>query len=242
MPVMFVDEFDQEHSRDIEPMLGGHGDDYYYQLAGYARRHKGVRQIAKATRLKEEFDLLSDLKAWDKINPEFRDDRGDVLHRDFPGYAGHTQYTNHAPRHDFVLMKTAVSPESVWFYLKTAEPILESRLDGVWLLVDADQKPGTGWEGFDLVINRLGPAAKHRFSIEKNTGMWSWEKAGEADYRLEGNELVVKLPKNLVGDASIKGYDFKWSDRMPENGDIVSWLLGGDTAPNGRFRYRAQFE
>jgi hypothetical protein len=25
---MFVDQFDQEHSRDIEPMRGGHGDDY----------------------------------------------------------------------------------------------------------------------------------------------------------------------------------------------------------------------
>ena len=29
---MFVDQFDQEHSRDIEPMKGGHGDNYYYQM------------------------------------------------------------------------------------------------------------------------------------------------------------------------------------------------------------------
>ena len=28
-PLMFVDEFDEEHSRDIEPMKGGHGDNYY---------------------------------------------------------------------------------------------------------------------------------------------------------------------------------------------------------------------
>lgn len=37
LPVMFVDQFDQEHSRDIEPMRGGHGDDYYFQLASYVR-------------------------------------------------------------------------------------------------------------------------------------------------------------------------------------------------------------
>ena len=41
-PVMFVDQFDEEHSRDIEPMQGGHGDNYYYQMVSYIRRYKGV--------------------------------------------------------------------------------------------------------------------------------------------------------------------------------------------------------
>jgi hypothetical protein len=31
--VEFVDQFDREYGRDIEPMKGGHGDNYYYQLA-----------------------------------------------------------------------------------------------------------------------------------------------------------------------------------------------------------------
>ncbi|CAF4977367.1 unnamed protein product, partial [Rotaria socialis] len=38
----FVDEFIQEYSRDIEPMFGGHGDNYYYQLINYIRRFKGM--------------------------------------------------------------------------------------------------------------------------------------------------------------------------------------------------------
>jgi hypothetical protein len=38
--VIFVDEFIQEFSRDIEPMNGGHGDNYYYQLVDYVRRYK----------------------------------------------------------------------------------------------------------------------------------------------------------------------------------------------------------
>ncbi|CAF3546206.1 unnamed protein product [Rotaria sp. Silwood1] len=36
----FVDEFIQEYSRDIEPMLGEHQDNYYYQLVSYIRRFK----------------------------------------------------------------------------------------------------------------------------------------------------------------------------------------------------------
>lgn len=31
-PVMFVDQFNQENSRDVEPMRGGHWDTYYYQM------------------------------------------------------------------------------------------------------------------------------------------------------------------------------------------------------------------
>ena len=39
----FVDLWSQEYSRDIEPMRGGHTDNYYYQLASWVRRFKGVR-------------------------------------------------------------------------------------------------------------------------------------------------------------------------------------------------------
>ena len=45
LPVMFVDQFDHEHSRDIEPMRGGHGDDYYYQFVSHVRRYKGARPL-----------------------------------------------------------------------------------------------------------------------------------------------------------------------------------------------------
>jgi hypothetical protein len=33
----------KKHSRDLEPMKGGHGDDYYYQFVGHVRRYKGAR-------------------------------------------------------------------------------------------------------------------------------------------------------------------------------------------------------
>src|SRR5271157_3999325 len=44
-PVVFVDQFDQEYGRDIEPMKGGHGDNYYYQLVANFRRYKGVEPL-----------------------------------------------------------------------------------------------------------------------------------------------------------------------------------------------------
>ena len=49
-PLVFVDQFNEEFSRDIEPMKGGHGDNYYYQLVANVRRFKGVAATAESLR------------------------------------------------------------------------------------------------------------------------------------------------------------------------------------------------
>ena len=43
-PIVFVDQYSQEYSRDIEPMRGGHADNYYWQLVANVRRYKGIRR------------------------------------------------------------------------------------------------------------------------------------------------------------------------------------------------------
>ena len=45
---LFVDQYTQEYSRDIEPMRGGHGDNYYYQLAARVRQFNCVRALPLA--------------------------------------------------------------------------------------------------------------------------------------------------------------------------------------------------
>jgi hypothetical protein len=39
----FIDAYNAEFSRDIEPMRGGYGDNYYYQMVAAIRRFKGVQ-------------------------------------------------------------------------------------------------------------------------------------------------------------------------------------------------------
>ena len=41
----FWDLYNHEYSRDIEPLRGGFGDNYYYQLCDFIRRYKGVEPI-----------------------------------------------------------------------------------------------------------------------------------------------------------------------------------------------------
>ena len=82
-PVMFVDEFDQEHSRDIEPMQGGHGDNYYYQMVSYIRRYKGARPLPPVT--PEPIQIDGRFDDWAAVGPEFRDTIDDPMRRNHPG-------------------------------------------------------------------------------------------------------------------------------------------------------------
>ena len=77
LPVMFVDQFTQEYSRDIEPMKGGHADHYYYQMVSYIRRYKGVRR-PPAARGPRMIAIDGRFDDWADVQPEYRDDRGEI--------------------------------------------------------------------------------------------------------------------------------------------------------------------
>jgi hypothetical protein len=105
-PVMFVDEFNQERSRDVEPMKGGHGDNYYYQMVSFIRRYKGVRTPAPPTG-PVKIAINGDFGDWAAVLPEYRDDIGDTAHRDHPGWNRAEHYVNDTGRNDFVAAKVA---------------------------------------------------------------------------------------------------------------------------------------
>jgi len=239
-PVMFVDQFDHEYSRDIEPMKGGHGDAYYYQLAASIRRFKGTPALPAAGPGKA-IDVAGPFAQWDEVGPPYSDDAGDTAHRDHPGYANHQRYVNASGRNDIVLAKTTGTAESRYFYVQTREPLTAATEPGwMWLLLDVDGSAATGWHGYDVVVNRSAPEGGWA-TVERHAGGgWNWEMAGRVPVRWEGAQLHLELPRRLVGPAGGAGafFDFKWVDHVPEGGDMVSWLDAGDCAPNGRFNYR----
>lgn len=81
----FIDDFNQEFSRDIEPMRGGHEDAYYYQLVANVRRFKGARSVSDATPARRIASLTPE--SFRDVGPDYLDDSGDVMHRSALGYA-----------------------------------------------------------------------------------------------------------------------------------------------------------
>ncbi|MCC7493252.1 MAG: hypothetical protein IT204_12925 [Fimbriimonadaceae bacterium] len=233
-PVMFVDEFNQEYSRDLEPMRGGHGDDYYYQLVSNIRRYKGVRPPDPPAAPRAM--AAGDWRAWQGVRPEFRDDRGDPMQRDWDGYNRCTRYVNRSGRHDLVAAKVAHDATTVWCYLRCAAPLAgPDATTGLWLLLNTDGR-ATGWDGFDLLLNRAGPHGE--VLIERSRGGWQWETVGTAQRQVQGAELVLALPRALLGPAGPLTVELKWVDSVQTPGDPLAFLTDGDAAPNGRFAWR----
>ena len=240
-PVVFVDQFDAAHSRDIEPMRGGFGDDFYYQLVSEVRRYKGVRPgPGPCTRRTMHPD--QGFAEWQTVEPEYRDDIGDPVHRDHPGWNHCEQYVNHTGRNDLVAAKVAYDDTMVWFYVRTRDAITPSTgRHWMMLFIDTDHDPRSGWLGYDAVVNRISPSAT-RATLEKNAdSTYRWTAAADIGYYLVGNELVLDIPRTALGlkDGAVT-IDFKWADNIMETGEASDFTLNGDVAPNDRFNYRAQ--
>lgn len=238
-PLTFVDQFDEECSRDIEPMKGGHGDNYYYQLVANVRRFKGTAPLPsssapKTIRLEKPFDQ------WRDVQPEFADHTGETAPRDFDGVAG-LHYRETSGRNDIIAAKIARDASQVYFYVRTAAPISPSNgSNWMWLLIDADQNPSTGWEGFDYIVNRVVESRDTSW-LEKNMGGWKWTRVEKIKFQAQGNELHLAIPRKLLAQG--KGaqpirLDFKWADNLQHPGEIMDLLVSGDVAPEGRFKFR----
>jgi hypothetical protein len=236
LPVIFVDEFDEEHSRDIEPMRGGHADDYYYQLVSYVRRYKGARPLPCLESRPIKID--GRFEDWRDVQPEFRDTIGDQVRRDHRGWATNVTYRNFTGRNDIVAAKVSWNKKTACFYVRTREPITQpTGTNWMLLFLDVDANVKTGWLGYDFVINHAGAG-----SLERNVGSgFAWSPAGKVRWCIHGNELELAVPwKSLGLKSPPRTLDFKWADNCLRTNDWSDFTLNGDAAPNDRFNYRAR--
>ena len=234
---IFVDVYNQEYSRDIEPMKGGYTDSYYYQLVANIRRFKGARPPRPASPPKT-ITIDGRFSEWKSVGPEFRDTAGDTTHRDWPGW-GDLHYTNTTGRNDIIASKVARDQENIYFYAETKAD-LTSPTDPAWMLlfINADLNSESGWQGYDYRIN--GSLHDSRKTIlEKHSGRDGWQEVAELSYRAQNHQLEIKVPRaNIDQEKSNIALDFHWADNIKMNGDITEFFTSGDSAPNRRFNYR----
>lgn len=235
-PVVFVDQFDQEYSRDIEPVSGLHQDHYYYQLVDGVRRYKGLVPLPSAPGPKT-IKLSGGFEQWRDIGPAFIDHAFDNDHRAYG--RGARRYENASGRNDLIQLKVAHDATHIYFYAQTREP-LTSPTGKQWmtLLIDRDGQRATGWEGYDFAVNRT--VEGNTTWLERCRGGSAWEKITELEFRHAGNELMLAIPRAALGLAGGEQvtFDFKWWDHGQKPGDIMDVYVSGDAAPEGRFNYR----
>lgn len=235
-PVVFVDTFDMEYSRDIEPVKGGYGDNYYYQMISNIRRFKGMNSLEAAGPPKA-IEIDGDFSDWKDIRPEFTDYRGDTQHRDAPGWGERLHYVNTRGRNDIVSGKVSRDSTHLYFYVKTGKPLSDpSGPSWMSLFLNTDRESDTGWEGYDFRLSRRG----QKTVLEKSSKGWNWETIGEVDCRIKDGEMEMAVPRTALNLPEGKAVDleFKWVDNLNRSDDIMDFYTCGDVAPGGRFNYR----
>ena len=237
-PFSFVDQYNWNCSRDIEPNAGwgDKGDVYYLQLVDNVRKFKGMEKPEKASA--PHSVKIGKADDWDEVAPYYKHYKGNTFHRDHRG-RNNMYYTNNTGRNDITGAKVARDDKNIYFLAETADKLTPAS-DRNWmmLLIDADRDKCTGWNGYDFIVNRVSPKGK-KVVVEKNVGgRWEWETAGEGRFAVRDNRLEMQIGRQLLDllgeDIDI---EFKWNDNMQENGNIMDFYVNGDTAPGGRFNF-----
>jgi len=239
---VFVDVYTEEFNRDIEPMTGGYGDNYYYQMCQNIRMFKGVRPAPKASPAIESSGVTF---GWTAVLPLYQDDLGDTLHRNHYGYGRIGQLTNTTGRNDLRSCQVAQSKGplskdgTLWFRADCKQTLTSPAAENWMVLyIGMDTTNAPAWQGFHFKVCplRTGTSAQ-LFGFDGKT----WLPQSNVACTISGNSLVVAIPRKTLGLAKEADFScrFKWCDNILD-GDPLRWWTDGDTAPNGRAAYAYQ--
>ena len=240
----FVDQYNAEFNRCIQPMKGGYTDNYYMQMAENIRLYKGMRPIPQLKGI-AHMKIDGSFNDWNFINVEYRDTRGDVIHLDYNGYGG-THYIDTSGRNDIVTCKVAIDNNNVYFYAETDQSLTPSTgKNWMLLLIDADQNSSTGWYGYDFIVNKkvIDDKTTTLLHYDANAPGDHWVESAHINYRYKGKMLELAIPRSVL---KLKGnalsFDYHWCDNPDNLKDPISLSTSGDSAPNRRFNYRCTWE
>ena len=111
--------------------------------------------------------------------------------------------------------------------------------DWMRLFISVDGDTGNNWEGFGYVVNN-SVLSGTTTTLQRAQGGWSWGDDREISYAVRDNQMEIAIPLETlhISDKDNFTVDFKWIDNSVSDGDICECMKYGDSAPNGRFRYR----
>ena len=233
VPNAFIDLYSVEKSRDFEPSNTEIKDDYYLMLVDFIRKYKGVRPAPVASG-ETVIDINAGAEQWESVEPMYINDFGDY-ERDAVGYKKYKSEENYEYKtevvNSFSRLKVARDSENLYFMALCEKDIKLDEKDNMNLYINADRNYSTGWEGYDYVIGASGAGVVSKLS----DGEYKLTDIGNAEYAVSGNMMTVKVSKALVGYTG--EFEFKWTDNIEQNGNLMLFYTEGNAAPVGRFNY-----
>lgn len=220
----FPDQFDNECSRDIEPTKGDMKDNYYYQMVSYIRKFKGARPVKAATKQK----TIKEAADWDNVENVYVNHKG-IPARNSKGYKG-THYVNETLKNDIVKCIASHDEDNIYLCAQCTDAIKpSSEPNFMRLFIRGSAHNPFKWKGYHYMVQQ-GVLYSSNFA-------WNWSKICDIEYKIAGNKMWVKIPREKIGMKDGIDIEFKWADNMQSN-DIMDFWQSGSVAPTGRFNYR----
>jgi len=237
--VMFVDNFNIDLSRDIEPMSGGYNDAFYLQLIQNIRRYKGVtNKLPKA--IKSTIDINGDLLNWDNITNIYRNVSKTGFARNAMDFSQKTKLKLAAPKNSINEILMTNDSENVYVLMKTDQNIVldTQSKNSLNLFIGVGDVSNQGWNSYSYVINRT-PNSDGKTSLEKINADFSVINQTNVEYTIKENYIQFKIPKSAleIGTDSFKLY-FKAADSVEKQNDIMNYYVTGSVMPIGRLSYQ----
>jgi hypothetical protein len=247
----FVDIFNAEFNRDIQPSKNEYSDNDYYLLVNNVRKYKGVSKQPDATPV-QPMAINGNFAKWQTVGPVFMDIKGDTVSRDWPtAMTSIPKYVNTTGRNDIVASRVMASKNNVYFYVRTDKDITPNNGDDwMQLWIDSDSSTDTGFRGYDYAIvggGGGGIRVLHRYDPASKT----FRGLANIPFKVVGNEMELSIPTSHLKTGESLDINFKWTDNVPMLPVMKAdepphrIFTEGDSAPDRRFNYnykRTSFE
>lgn len=219
--ISLIDNANINNSRDIEPMSGGYGDNYYLQMCYYIAQFKygcsiGAEHIGSTT--------ISGDADWEQSG---------VLRYDDPiGEAGAREhqaanypslvYTMKDADNDISRIYVAADETATYFRVDTAEAVKDSTKEGnLVLLIKIGEKT--------YAVNRTG-GSDTSCSVEELTE-GAWKTVGEATCRVADKSFYLTISTDLIANRDT--LYIKWVDGLVDPADRMAYYTCPEAAPYG---------
>ncbi len=234
----FVDVYNQEFNRDIEPSAEPLiRDNYYLQMVSNLRKYKGARPIPAPSAYKK-IKLNGNLSQWEDVQPEYLDEPGDIY---YTSAKAQSEKCLKRKGNDIVSCRVASDKNNVYFMSQVDADTMEQAEGAedatfMTLLLNTDTAYTSGWEGYDYMVTKT-EENYWLYRWEEKTSLWS--KYRKVNGEMGKNYIVYALRRKDINLRKGSDLDFKWVDNTPAfTTEILDFIVNGDAAPNGRFNYR----
>ncbi|MBQ2307594.1 MAG: hypothetical protein II184_08785 [Clostridia bacterium] len=235
--VGFVDQFNEEFSRDIEMPKEGYGDNFYLQLCDNIRRFKGVSGVSPVSPKQISIDVKGDPGQWDQVSASYKALSQTVRSRNDLSVDGKTRYKQEAPANNIRELKVAHDKTNLYFLICCENDVVLSD-DASWMniYIGTGALKAAGFCGYEYMADCTPEGGQLLKLNESGTGTG----VGNAVTSVSGRFVQVAIPLKALGISKLsdcRGVYFKVTDGVKDADNILNTYLSGKSLPMGRLSY-----